>query len=109
MVKPHGSLNLLPILPPLLYHSLFPVLVSPTIPARPFWAAYCAHLSHRIFGFYFVQSFTSVVTPILSKPKPKVEPPPAADGKDATDDGPSAGTGDHSAAKNSQEEKMDVE
>lgn len=58
-------------------------------------------------------SFTSAVTPILAKPKPKVEPPPAAaaaaDSKDATDNGPTAGTGDHSSQKNSQEEKMDVE
>lgn len=70
---------------------------------------FCAHFPHRMFGFRFVQSFTSVVTPILSKPKPKVEPPPAADSKDATDNGPTAGTGDHSSQKNSQEEKMDVE
>lgn len=54
-------------------------------------------------------SFTSVVNPILSKSKPKVEPPPAADSKDGKDNGSSAGTGDHSSEKNSQEEKMDVE
>ena len=54
-------------------------------------------------------SFTSVVNPILSKPKPKVEPPAAPDAKDSTENGPAAGTGDHSASKNSQDEKMEVE
>lgn len=56
-----------------------------------------------------MQSFTSVVNPILLKPKPKVEPPPASDSKDAGENGQTTGTGDHSSGKNSQEEKMDVE
>ncbi|KAJ1530561.1 hypothetical protein ONE63_005447 [Megalurothrips usitatus] len=56
-------------------------------------------------------SFVSVVNPIILKPKPKVEVVPPADNKDATDNGTgtTAGTGDHSSGKNSQEENMDVE